>query len=108
MKIEDKLFTSVENSVTFTMSSYIKSKELDVFPNLNTVMRMFLSTAVANCTEERSFSVLKRVKNNLRSTMSVEKLNALALLNIENKLLNAIGLNDVINDFNSKKAKKKL
>jgi len=85
MKIEEKLFTSVENSVTFTMSSYIKNKELDdVFPNLNTVLRMFLSTAVANCTGERSFSVLKRVKNYLRSTMSEERLNALALLNIEN------------------------
>ncbi|KAF0760955.1 zinc finger MYM-type protein 1-like [Aphis craccivora] len=54
MKIEKKLFTSVENSVTFTMSSYIKSKELDdVFPNLNTVLRMFLSTAVPNCVGER-------------------------------------------------------
>lgn len=51
MKIEEQLFTSVENSVTFTISSYIKSKELDdVFPNLYIVLRMFLSTAVANCT----------------------------------------------------------
>lgn len=64
------------------------SKELivqeldDVFPNLYIVLRMFLCTAVANCTGERAFSVLKRVKNYLRSSMSEERLNALALLNI--------------------------
>jgi len=109
MKIEEQLFTSVENSVTFTMSSYIKSKELnDVFLNLHIVLRMFLSTAVANCTGERAFSVLKRVNNYLRSSMSEERLNALALLNIENELLNSIDLNDLINDFCSKKARKKL
>lgn len=76
MKIEEKLFTSVENLMTFTMSSYIKSKELDdVFPNLNIALKMSFSTAVANCTAERSFSVLKRVKNYLRSTMFEERLN---------------------------------
>jgi len=75
MKIEEKLFISAQNSVTFTMSSYIKSKELDdVFPNLNIVLRMFLSTAVANCTGKRAFFVLKWVKNYLRFSMSEKRL----------------------------------
>jgi len=68
---------------------------------------MFLSTAVANCTGELAFSVLKRVKNYLLSSMSEERLNALALLNIESKLLNSIDLNDLINYFCSKKNKEK-
>lgn len=109
MKTGEQLFISIENSVTFTMSSYIKSKELDdVFPNFHIVLRRFLSTAVVNCTRERAFSVLKRVKNYLQSSTSEERLNALALLYIENELLNSIDLNDLINDFCSKKARKKL
>ena len=97
MKIEENLFKSVENSVTRTMLSYIKSKELDdVFPNLNIVLKMFLWTAVANCTGERACLVLKRVKSYLRSCISEERLNALTLLNIENKLLNAMDFNELI------------
>jgi hypothetical protein len=102
IKIEEQLFTSVENSIIFIISSYIKSKEfVDVFPNLHIVLRMFFSITVANRTDERAFSVLKRVKKYLQS--SEARLNA--LLNIENELLNYINLNDLINNFCSKKVK---
>lgn len=40
--------------------------------------------------------------------MSEQRLNALTLLNIGNKLLNAIAFNNLVNDFNSKKARKKM
>ena len=62
-------------------------------------LRMFSSTAVANCSAERSFSVLKRLKNNCRSTLSNKKLNALAILAIEQDLVNGLNYDDVIDNL---------
>ena len=41
-----------------------------VFPNVETILRLFLCLVVTNCSGERSFSKLKRIKSVLRSTMS--------------------------------------
>ena len=48
---------------------------------------------------ERTFSKLKLLKNNLRSVMSQERLNGLATLCIEKKLLDEIDIEAIINDF---------
>jgi len=48
---------------------------------------------------ERSFSKLKLLKNYLRSTMSQERLNVLATLCIEKRLLDEIDIDNIINDF---------
>jgi hypothetical protein len=47
---------------------------------------------------ERSFSKLKLLKNYLRSTIQ-DRLNGLAILCIEKKLLDEIDLNGIIDDF---------
>lgn len=82
---------------SLTTFTYLKSQELDgIFPNISIALRIFLSTAVVNCTGEQSFSVLKQVKNYMRFTMTEERLNALALSNIKNELLNVIDLNTMV------------
>ena len=48
---------------------------------------------------ERTFSKLKLLKNYLRSVMSQERLNGLATLCIEKKLLDEIDIEATINDF---------
>ena len=53
----------------------------------------------SNCSGERTFSVLKRVRNQLRSSKGQKRLNSLALLCIENKILERIDADDVINRF---------
>jgi hypothetical protein len=63
-----------------------------IFPNVEIILRIFLSMAVTNCCGERSFSALKRVKNYLRSTLHQEKLNALTLLFIESDFMHTIVL----------------
>ena len=57
------------------------------FPNVFVVLRMYLFLIISNCSGERLFSVLKRVNNQFRSTMGQKRLNSLALLCIENKIL---------------------
>jgi len=55
---------------------------------------------------ERSFSKLKLLKNYLRSTMSQERLNGLATLCIEKKLLDEIDIHAIINDFASRNVRR--
>ena len=53
------------------------------YPNVEIACRIFITMAVTNCSAERSFSGLKRVKNYLRSKMTENRLNSLAILCIE-------------------------
>lgn len=62
-------------------------------------LRIFLSMMITNCSGERSFSKLKRIKNELRSTMLQERLTSLSLMSIECDILNTIDFEEVINDF---------
>lgn len=86
----------------------IREKSLQiVFPNVDIAYRMFISTAVTNCSAERSFSCLKRVKNYLRSTQAQNRLNFLMTLAVEADLLSQINFDEVIQNFAEKKARKK-
>lgn len=86
----------------------IRKKKLEpTFPNVDVVLRMFLSTAAANCSGERSFSTLKRIKNAQRSTMSQSRLSALSLLQIECEILKEIDIESVIDNFAEKKCRRK-
>ena len=59
--------------------------------------------SIASC--ERSFSKLKLILNYLRSSMSQERLTALAQLSIEWKTFKELKFDDVINDFVTQKAR---
>ena len=48
---------------------------------------------------ERTFSKLKFVKNNLRSTMGQKQLNSLMLINVERDLTKVLDYEQVINSF---------
>ena len=56
---------------------------------------------------EMSFSNLKLIKIYLRSSMSQEMLNGLAILSIEKDMLENIDVNVINNDFASQNARKK-
>ena len=60
----------------------------NVFPNLFKLLKLFLTVPVSTASAERSFSVLKRVKNYLRNSMLQERLSHLAMLAIEKTDLN--------------------
>ncbi|PRQ50811.1 putative HAT dimerization domain-containing protein [Rosa chinensis] len=55
---------------------------------------------------ERSFSKLKLLKSYLRTTMTQDRLNGLAILSIEKNMLKNIELQHIIDDFASKSVRR--
>ena len=97
---DEKTGTSVE------LQMYIAASDpgiCETFPNVNVAFRIYLRT---NCSGERSSSVLSRVKNEIRTTMSDERLNALSLMAIESNLVRSLDFESVTDRFASSKASK--
>uniref|UniRef100_A0A1A8C8N8 HAT C-terminal dimerisation domain-containing protein n=3 Tax=Nothobranchius TaxID=28779 RepID=A0A1A8C8N8_NOTKA len=68
-------------------------------------LRIFCTLPVTVAGGERAFSKLKLVKNYLRSTMSQDRLNSLALLSIESQLAKGLDFKDLISDFANMKTR---
>ncbi|KAH6763696.1 hypothetical protein C2S51_014945 [Perilla frutescens var. frutescens] len=67
---------------------------------------ILLTIPVTVASAERSFSKLKLIKSYLRSTMSQDRLNDLAILSIENEILEKLDFDDLIDDFASQNARR--
>ncbi|XP_074305277.1 uncharacterized protein LOC141640371 [Silene latifolia] len=78
----------------------------DCYPNASIAYRIFLTVPVTVASAERSFSKLKLIKSYLRSSMSEERLNGLAMLSIEKELLENINVDVIIDDFASQNARR--
>ncbi|AEC06008.1 hAT family dimerization domain-containing protein [Arabidopsis thaliana] len=74
------------------------------YPNTWISFRILLTILVSVASAERSFSKLKLIKNYLRSTMSQDRLNGLAILSIERAMLEKIDYATVMDDFAGKNA----
>jgi hypothetical protein len=76
-----KEIIQIEESVLIDILNYIK--RLDSFSNACIAYKILLTISVKVASAERSFSKLKLIKSYLRSTISQERLNELAILLIE-------------------------
>ncbi|XP_065642402.1 52 kDa repressor of the inhibitor of the protein kinase-like [Hydra vulgaris] len=72
---------------------------IDTFPNLHTVMKIFLTMPITNCEAERSFSRMSYIKNKQRNTMSDDRLADLMLLSIEHKITKSLNYDEVIKEY---------
>lgn len=95
-------------TVSDMLQKQIEKKLITSFPNVNIAFRIYLAIFGSSCEGERSFSVLKRIKNWQRSTISQGKLSSLALLSIESELLREIRKDDIIDEFANAKCRKKI
>uniref|UniRef100_A0A8I7B6G1 HAT C-terminal dimerisation domain-containing protein n=1 Tax=Hordeum vulgare subsp. vulgare TaxID=112509 RepID=A0A8I7B6G1_HORVV len=81
-------------------------REVDCYPSISIAYRILFTVHVTVASAERSFSKLKLLKNYLRSTMTQERLNGLATLCIEKKLLDDIDIDPIISDFASRNVRR--
>ena len=85
----------------------LKSGLQTTFPNVFVALRLFLTLPVSNCEGERTFSRLKRIKNELRTSMGQNRLSALSLMAIESDLVKELDFEDLVAGFAKAKSRKK-
>ncbi|XP_012847999.1 PREDICTED: zinc finger MYM-type protein 1-like [Erythranthe guttata] len=79
-------------------------KEMNTcFPNTWIAYRILIIVHVTVASAERSFSKLKLLKSYLRSAMSQERLNGLAILSIEKHITGKLDFTSLIDNFAAKK-----
>jgi len=93
----------------FALYQIIKhEKNPGCFSEGETIVRLFLCLVVTNCSGERSFSKLKRIKSVLRSTLSQKRLSDLSIFCVDNDKLRLIDFEDTIDEFAAGKAGRKM
>ena len=98
-------YLSKETKKAIEVLDYMKTMDC-CFPNVWIAYRILLTIPVTVASAERSFSKLKLIKSYLRSTMSQERLNGLAMVSIEKYKLEQIDCNSLIVNFSSKNARR--
>ena len=72
----------------------------DIIPELFKLIKIFLTVPVSNCTCERSFSALRRLKTHLRTSLCAQRLNHASVLHVHNDI--EINIEQLMNEFISK------
>ena len=72
---------TISNMLKFLLQKNL----LHVFPNIATLMKIYLTIPASSASAERSFSRMKLIQTYLRSSMTTERMSGLALISIERK-----------------------
>ncbi|XP_013403337.1 52 kDa repressor of the inhibitor of the protein kinase [Lingula anatina] len=97
MKLWATYWTSHPSSAPDSISKTLQLVDTDMFPNLTTLLKIASALPSTTCECERSVSALRRIKSYLRSSMSQDRLNGLALLHVHYNM--EIDVNAVIDLF---------
>ncbi|XP_064080973.1 uncharacterized protein LOC135197787 [Macrobrachium nipponense] len=107
-----------QNMTTLDLLVFLEEKGLkEIYPNMWVALKIALTTPVIVASAERSFSKLKLIKTfkvycdlsslkHLRSTMSQERLNGLAIISINREISKQISYDDTIDDFAARKSRR--
>lgn len=99
-------YFSTEKSPSDILEYIYSNNLLSTFPNLAIIIQILLTLPVTVATGERSFSKLKIIKNYLRSSMSQDRLSALAMLSIEHEVCDTLDIKNIVKKFSETKARK--
>ena len=116
LQVEQKMFTSFRQEHGFPEGQKVaevlqlmqENDLFDMLPEFAKVMVILAVIPATSCSAERSFSALRRLKTYLRNTMGQERINSIALINIEREYANAVMEKDmerIINIFASRKGR---
>ncbi|CAN6684818.1 unnamed protein product [Malus baccata var. baccata] len=104
MMLPEEAFLSNNPWTSMEIANFVK--ETDICPNVLIAYRVLMIVPVTVASAERSFSKLKLLKSYLRTTMTQDRLNGLAILCIENDEIEDLEYDDIIDDFASKNARR--
>ena len=89
---------SIQNS-DFTLSDVLQKIDQNVFANLYKLMQVALTLPISSATCERSFSVMRRIKTWIRSSMNQDRFTDMSILHIERDISNVIKSENILNNF---------
>ncbi|XP_020875868.1 zinc finger MYM-type protein 1-like [Arabidopsis lyrata subsp. lyrata] len=104
--LELKLFKEVlpkEMKKPVEVLDFLKKME-SCYPNIWTAYRIMMTIPVSVASAERSFSKLKLIKSYLRSTMTQDRLNGLAIISIERRMAEKLDYKSLMNEFAGRNA----
>ncbi|XP_055999533.1 uncharacterized protein LOC130047879 [Ostrea edulis] len=87
-----------------TLQSTLHGINPNLYPNIFNVLSVLISMPVSTASAERSFSVMRRVKSYLRSTMTTERLSGLAMLHAHKDM--GVDTEAVVRDFAQGKSRR--
>nr|XP_047127703.1 52 kDa repressor of the inhibitor of the protein kinase-like [Hydra vulgaris] len=96
----EKYWETFFGTIPYNISLTLKSISFPGFENIKIALRILGTLSVISCECERSFSVMRRLKDYMRTTMSEDRLNGLALMYIHQEIVPCI--DNVINRFSIK------
>ena len=96
MKWQCQLAEYGKNSLPTTLSQTLRQTSAN-FPNITALLKLLCTLPVTTCSAERSFSSLKRLKTNLRSTMTTTRLSGLTLLHVHRDI--PVSVDDALDEF---------
>ena len=79
----------------------------ETFSNREVATSLFLCLMVTDCSEELLFSQLKRMKNELRTTMLQQRLSNLSIMSIKSNILKKMDFEVIAENFAQQKSRKK-
>lgn len=92
---------SIQNS-DFALSDVSQKIDQNVFANLYKLMQVALTLPISSASCERSFSVLRRIKTWIRSSMNQDRFTDMSILHIERDISNKIESVNILNNFSLK------
>lgn len=101
LSIDDKAPKTIQDMCSFLSKNYL----IGMYSYIDLSHRMLLCTLLVI---SRSLSYLKHVKTYLRSCTTEERLNDLAIMNIEFDIIANIEFDDVIHEFATLQSRRKI
>jgi len=104
-----QMLTQHYNNKQFSKAQVAYAIDHKIWVSVNCITyRIILNIPISVASVERSFSKLKLLKSNLRSTMSQDILNSLALISFENNFVKNHDFERIIDDFATKNSTRKI
>ena len=93
------LFNRCKDCTTFDEILVASNKAKETLPNANIICRFVATIPISVASSERSFSILKLIKDFLRNRIGDERLDSCLMMYLEKELLDQVNFNSVLNKW---------
>ena len=85
-----------------TLVEVLDACPCDIFPNMNSLLRAFLTLPMTTCTVDRLLSTVRQIKTGTRATMLIGRLSSLSPLSFEREFTDSLEYKDILAVFSTK------